>query len=392
MTLLTDLFSIRDLADEITDGYIKERTHPDLPVAILNYTDRAAFDSAWNPVTSQCRGLIYNTETLRVLARPFPKFFNFGQAGAAHVALDEPVQVLDKLDGSLGILWAHDDAPAEVATRGSFASDQSAWATALYRGRYQGFVPPTGWTVLFEIIYPDNRIVLDYEGMRDLVLLGGRHIDTGDLIGPDHPVLGDWPGPHAQVFGEYSTLTGALAAPPRENAEGLVVRSCATGNIVKIKQDDYIALHRLLTGTTARTVWEFLAVNACRDLIQKRTHWGTYLNLDPARADRVLAAGDNWMDALIRDVPDEFLEWVRNKVKDLTAASDALREEIARVFAEVVSTVGVDDRAFFEATRDYQHQKALLLLKSDRSVDLYVWSKVRPVHELPFRTVSEDVA
>lgn len=40
--------------------------------------------------------------------------------------------------------------------------------------RYSAWTPPTGHTVLFEIIYPENRIVVDYGEMEDLVLLTRR--------------------------------------------------------------------------------------------------------------------------------------------------------------------------------------------------------------------------
>lgn len=63
---------------------------------------------------------------MRVL-RPLPKFLNHDQPEAPVIALDEPVVVTDKADGSLGIIYPTPDGPA-VATRGSFASDQALHA------------------------------------------------------------------------------------------------------------------------------------------------------------------------------------------------------------------------------------------------------------------------
>jgi putative RNA ligase len=39
-------------------------------------------------------------------------------------------------------------------------------------------------TVLVEIVYPANRIVLDYGGLDDLILLGAVDIATGRTFGP----------------------------------------------------------------------------------------------------------------------------------------------------------------------------------------------------------------
>ena len=58
----------------------------------------------------------------------------------------------------------------------------------------------------------------------------------------------------------YGTLAAALAAPPRPGAEGLVVRYIEQPpqRLVKIKQDDYVALHRIVTGLSERTVWQHM--------------------------------------------------------------------------------------------------------------------------------------
>ena len=71
----------------VQEGYIRQQFHPAEPLAILNYTHQAAYDNLWNDATKVCRGLIYNLETLEVVARPFPKFFNWGQPEAPVLAL-----------------------------------------------------------------------------------------------------------------------------------------------------------------------------------------------------------------------------------------------------------------------------------------------------------------
>src|SRR3954469_17993310 len=159
------------LADMVGGGYIRTQNHPSLPLLIHNYTEKAQYENVWNAATLACRGLVVSRDG-RVLARPFAKFFNHGQPGAPELDLDGPVAVTDKADGSLGVLFPTPDGWA-VATRGSFDSEQARHATKVWRSRYAGsFQPPEGLTLLFEIIYPGNRIVLDYGDLDDLVLLG----------------------------------------------------------------------------------------------------------------------------------------------------------------------------------------------------------------------------
>jgi RNA ligase len=282
---IRDLFNPGSLQAAVADGYVRRQVHPTEPLAILNYTEKAAYENVWDRVTLTCRGLIYNTETLRVAARPFAKFFNYGQAGSSVILLDAPVHVTDKLDGSLGILYPLPSGGWAVATRGSFTSDQAQHATELYQREYAPvFKPRPEQTVLFEIVYPTNRIVVDYGDTDDLLLLGAVETATGTVLDPTW--VSDWPGPVVRTF-SAPTLADALALEPRPNAEGVVVRCLLSGGMVKIKQADYVALHRIVTGLTARTVWEHMV------------------------------AGKP-LDELIAPLPDEFHQWVRDVAAGIT--------------------------------------------------------------------------
>ena len=91
-----------------------------------------------------------------------------------------PFEVFEKLDGSLGILYWLNNLPY-IATRGSFESEQARHATEILHGRYQHTFSSmdTNKTYLFEIIYPENRIVVDYGEMDDLILLTVIDNQTG---------------------------------------------------------------------------------------------------------------------------------------------------------------------------------------------------------------------
>ncbi|GIH79629.1 hypothetical protein [Planobispora longispora] len=65
------LFGPAALTEAVGRGLVREQAHPELPLRILNYTEKAQAERAWNEVTLACRGLIVDDDG-RVVARPFP--------------------------------------------------------------------------------------------------------------------------------------------------------------------------------------------------------------------------------------------------------------------------------------------------------------------------------
>jgi RNA ligase len=104
VTHVSDLFDPKLLTEMLEGGFVRAGVHPTLPMTILNYTEKAQYERVWNPVTLTCRGLIVNHTTKDVVARPFRKFFNYGEPAADGLDTSGPVCVTDKMDGSLGIL------------------------------------------------------------------------------------------------------------------------------------------------------------------------------------------------------------------------------------------------------------------------------------------------
>lgn len=349
MTLLREVFDPVTVAEAVTDGLIRAQPHPRLPLTIYNYTEACQYSGAWSPVTLACRGLIVD-DSGRILARPLAKFFNHSEAQAPVLDPVAAVTVTDKADGSLGIVY-HDGSGFAVATRGSFASEQAVHATDLLRTRYASFVPPEGLTVLVEIIYPGNRIVVDYRGLDDLVLLGAVEIATGRSYGPS--AVPGWPGPVVETFG-YTTLAEALAAPPRDGREGLVVHFTEADQRVKIKYADYVRLHRLVTGLTVRTVWEVL-----------------------------VSGGD--LDVLLEPLPDEFHWWARGVVADLTAEVDARAARVEADYARIVAGLpaGWGRKEFALAAVRSPHRGELFQRLDGRDYRPGLWQRVRPPADRP---------
>jgi RNA ligase len=154
----------------IDSGLVNENEHPEFPLVLYNYTQECQFGKKWDDVTRMCRGLIVHKETNEIIARPFSKFFNYEEHVANGDAMPNEIPyVYEKVDGSLGILYWFNGLPF-IATRGSFSSDQAIWATQKIREKDLSFVDKR-YTYLFEIVYPENRIVVSYGDMKDLVFL-----------------------------------------------------------------------------------------------------------------------------------------------------------------------------------------------------------------------------
>lgn len=362
MTKLTDLFDAGELNRCLSERLVVQRRHTLFPLLIFNYTERCQYERGlWSPVTLACRGLIVNADTLEVVARPFRKFFNAGQEGAPTIGGADAVTVTDKLDGSLGVLYPTPDGLA-IATRGSFDSDQARHATEVWRERYSGYVPRDGWTLLFEIIYPSNRIVLDYAGQDDLVLLGAVHIATGNSVGPHDSILDGWPGPRAAFF-SCTSYSDALALPPRANAEGIVVHVLATDERVKIKQAEYVALHKIVTGLNERTVWD-------------------HLEAGKALAD------------LLAPLPDEFHNWVREVAADLVAKVEADAAEVERAYSAILSTLPPDHtrKDFALEAVKHRHRSELFARRDGKDYRGALWKAHYPEALQGPRQHSEDTA
>lgn len=352
MTYLDEILDPALLGKMMDEGYVQVRYHPDYPYAIYCYTKQAMFDREWNEVTKTCRGLIVNENTGEVLARPFRKFFNYGEPSAPVFDPLDLVEVTDKLDGSLGILYKTPEGLA-IATKGSFTSEQAKWATEHLRAEYGPceWKPLEGITYLFEIIYPENRIVLDYGDTKALRLLATIDIKTGQDVHPD--IYQDpfayqdyiMSGPFAEVVSNLNDR-GFLT---RKNREGVVVRRWKDDERLKFKQEDYIELHKVMTGLNERQLWEWLS--------------------EGKEADEILA-----------DLPEEMHEWASKILDDL---DNRYLEKIEDIYEAYVKVWKIRDRKEFAlAVKDFDPwlKSAMFMMKDKDDAKLvpYIWKALKP--------------
>jgi T4 RnlA family RNA ligase len=259
------------------DGLVYNQVHPTLDLTIWNYTEKVQYEGLWDEITLMCRGLVTNSKG-EIIARPFRKFFNMEEG--KHTPTSE-FEVYEKMDGSLGIFFYYNNEPV-FATRGSFTSDQAIKGREILnkynweQGTYEGY------TYLFEIIYPENRIVVDYNGLEELVVLGvvetatGKECNCDEMVNEGFVLVKKYDG-----IKDYSTLKSMIS----NDAEGYVVRF-SNGERMKIKGEEYLRLHKIMTNVSTTAIWEIMS-----------------------------NGGD--IDAILKDVPDEFYKKIKSYVSTL---------------------------------------------------------------------------
>lgn len=262
-----DLKYLKYLEDE---GLITKRKHPNLNIFIYNYTPKLEHTKLWNEVTLQLRGLILDSQG-NIIQRPFPKFFNIENYSQQEIdsMLQGGYKIYEKLDGSLGILYWNVNEPM-IATRGSFTSEQALKGTALLHSRYKHLFSRLlkTRTYLFEIIYPENKIIVDYKQYSLLILIGVIENSTGKVLD-----LGESnPGFFTPLIYPQEFLPSILHGKKSSkfiNKEGYVIY-LNSGGMIKVKYDSYLNIAYNKTKLTEK--------NTCKHFLNN-TFYSYYDNL-----------------------------------------------------------------------------------------------------------------
>lgn len=355
---VSELFDPEILQEHVSNGLVSATRNPADDLTIYNYTPAVQYSRAWDDVTRNCRGLILDDEG-EIVARPFPKFFNYGETDMyeEEITPDTHVRAFDKLDGSLGIVYWDKQGQPQVATRGSFTSVMAEHASALIKDI---LIPNfENVTMLVEIIYPENQIVLDYKGIDDLFLLGGVHIPSGQFLSPVDiftEIRGVYPhgGFHylAQDYNEIQTVQDALNNLNRTNREGFVLHT-EDGTMVKVKQDDYISMHKAVFQTSKRTIWYAYAY----DMLEK-----TGRDFDKVATKRIKA---HLQDIKDTEGSKKFLEnlipLLPNNLRDsATDTLESFRSEVKSKISVVIDFLQDTDFAEMERREVYEAANSTL--------------------------------
>ena len=262
---------------------ISARTYPEDDIVLLDYSQ---IDSPkMHPIVIECRSLILQMSSLRVVSRAFDRFFNAGECPDYYADFDaKRARVYEKADGSLvKVYWHPTKGGWHISTRGTAYAEgnhpmggtfldhilaafthpkdmeDGPYTMDVFKEFFEKFIKfgvgGTQFTYVFEFTSPTNRVVTRYDAP-GMVLLDVVHNHTGkSLIAQSPELFGEFiddfeswwlnvRAPKVYDSGEIEDLI--KRANQLENlAEGFVLYDPCSGKRMKIKSAAYVAAHRL---------------------------------------------------------------------------------------------------------------------------------------------------
>ena len=256
--------SVSEGVEKLKELYgIKVKEYPKDNLYVFNYCQIESPKT--NDIVMECRGLILR-DNFEIVCRPFDRFFNLGEA----LNITEKFSVsnsivYEKLDGSLCKVY-HSGESWQVATRGTAYAESENYTGEIFQDLMLnafGFqnlwnfsnaldllLIPQDWTLIFEYTSPNNRIVTPYTEDK-MYLLGVRDNFSGrDLFSTVEPIY------HALKNSLNVSLPKTFEFSNPEDMkefvnsldglqEGVVAFDLKNNLRVKVKADQYVAVHRL---------------------------------------------------------------------------------------------------------------------------------------------------
>lgn len=244
------IFAEESPLDVLTDLSVIINRHPVEDRMILNYNQ---LDSPKNhPIVKECRGLTL-TKSGKLLAKSFNRFFNLGELQDDPFNWGGPVDVYDKEDGSLVLLY-YFNGDWVVQTRGSFADHEigiglPTWRSVIWDvlnrsnfSSYEDKLREASFSL--ELCSPYNQVVKIYKEPTLFLLTGftGEY-ELEQLIIDEIASVTRLPRPAKHTLYSVSDIQKHIESQ-HQTYEGVVVRD-ELGNRLKIKSATYLALHRL---------------------------------------------------------------------------------------------------------------------------------------------------
>lgn len=274
---------IEKLESYISQGLVTKRKHEKFPLYILKYTRDAQLKCSdkndplvWDEVLLSCRGLVID-ENYKVIAQPFKKFFNQEEHTLEYLTnyQNKGYVIQEKVDGSLIIIFNYENEWV-LATQKSFYSDVAIYAKEFFYANKDKYNLNKDYLYLCELVSPMNRVVVNYGADTNLILLAVKDQEFNELNLESLNTK-------MTLVKEYTNLKlNELKSLNIENQEGFVVKF-SDGFRYKVKFENYLKLHYILTGLSAKEVY------------------------------KIMSSGQNVEELVINnDTPDEFDSWVIN--------------------------------------------------------------------------------
>jgi RNA ligase len=229
--------------------------HPELPLLILDYDQ---IDSPRrHPVVRECRGLVLHAESHDLVARSFPRFFNWGEMQDEMKRFDFSDFIAHtKEDGSLVLLFFFAGA-WRTTTRASFAQDrfrnaEVTWPEGIRQALGVGSLADLAGVLdpalsyVCEFCSPYNTVVRRYPEPMMYLLSAYRGADELTVVEVDDLARPPFRRPRQHHFTSIEAIREFLQvqASADPTFEGVVIRD-RHNQRWKIKSPTYLGLHQL---------------------------------------------------------------------------------------------------------------------------------------------------
>jgi len=143
---------------------------------------------------------------------------------------------------------------------------------------------------------------------------------------------------------DYSTLKGII----KDNQEGFVVRF-SNGDRMKIKGEEYLRLHKIMTEVSTKSIWE------------------------------ILSNGDD-IELILKDVPDEFFDKVKEYVSELMFQYKTLENEYLRIY-NTLSDLKDKRSEFAKRALMFKHPQLLFNIVDGKPYSNAIWQIIKPEYK-----------
>lgn len=342
-------YDISKFEELVNQKYLRKSENDNL--VLYTYTEQCTYEKYWNEYTRIARGIILDKNTGDLVAKPFPKFFNLGEipeTSFSNLPKDSYV-VSEKVDGSLGIIYRANE--WKVATKGSFNSEQALKAEEILK-KYDLSKIPSRITLLVEIVYPENRIVVNYKGEEKLVLIGAydRIEEYEYLVLEDLSKATGLPLRKTYNYSIEEMIELQKTLP--KDQEGFVVRF-KNGLRIKIKGEEYCKIHKIISNLSPISFWE------------------------------VMENGKIPL-SYIQQVPEEFKDQFSLIVEELEKNYITIKKEVQEEFESLPTKEQTPEArkqvGLYLKQYSFNHESAMfpMLMKKESVIDSYIMKQIRP--------------
>lgn len=329
-------FDINIIRKYVSAGWLKMVKHDELSLYIVNYTPKTHVNDFWNEITMNCRATIIDEDGM-IISKGFPKFFNYTDNKTIIPEKINTVTVYEKLDGSyIGLFYYNNQ--WIVNSKGSFDSPQVRMARDILKSKNLELLNKNGITYCFELIHPDNKIVVDYNNLTDLVFLSAFENGT-ELSLHNIPSFNS-----VKSFNLINFNYNELHSKNISNKEGYVVKF-ENGQRCKIKFDNYVKIHKSITNITSYDIY---------NIVKNNGNFNVFMN----------------------NVPDELYNSIMKLRSEIIDNFEKKQKMIIDIYQDIISLIGNTDNKTFSSYVYKNHpniSKYLFKIRHKKRFDSLLW-------------------